>query len=106
MRPTRIRDNEFMMTREELLNLKKSESFTVDAKICIRGAAVEKGEFSYWEDGSIELDIYAVDAYSLMQALNVETLDDLFLIIRNNYWYNSLQEFLKAHKIGYAGYAY
>lgn len=59
-----------MMTREELLNLKKSESFTVDAKICIRGAAVEKGEFSYWEDGSIELDIYAVDAYSLMQALN------------------------------------
>ena len=103
MRPTRTEGYEFMMTREDLSNLpKKSESFTVDARICIRGAAVEKGKISYWEDGSTELDIYGVDAYSLMQALNVDTLDDLFLVIRNNYWYNSLQEFLKVHEIGYA----
>ena len=38
------------------------------------GASVTKGEFCCWEDASIERDIWDVDAYELMNALNVEKL--------------------------------
>ena len=70
------------------------------------GASVEKGVFSCWEDASIERDIFNVDAYELMKALQVETLDDLFNVIKERFCFDSLGRFLDNNGIGYGGYAH
>ena len=90
------------MTREELEHLlERTELF---GRGC--GASVTKGEFSYWYDTSIERDIYNVDAYKLMDALNVETLDDLFKVIGERFDIDTLGQFLKANNISFAAYAF
>ena len=47
-----------------------------------------------------------VDAYKLMEALNVETLDDLFKVIDERFSFDTLGEFLKANDISFAAYAF
>ena len=80
---------------------KKSEIFSHGY-----GAAVENGEFSCWEDASIERDIFNVDAYKLMKALNVDTLDDLFKVIRERFCFSELKQFLDDNGIGHGYYAH
>lgn len=80
---------------------KKSEIFSHGY-----GAAVENGEFSCWEDASIERDIFNVDAYSLMKALNVDTLDDLFKVIKERFCFNELKQFLDDNGINHGYYAH
>ena len=89
------------MEKESLMKLKKSE-------ICSHGygAAVENGEFSCWEDASIERDIFNVDAYALMKALQVDTLDDLFNVIKEHFHFNSLKQLLDDNGIGHGYYAH
>lgn len=70
------------------------------------GASVEKGVFSCWEDASIERDIFNVDAYALMKALQVDTLDDLFKVIKERFGFDSLGRFLDDNGIGYGCYAH
>lgn len=90
------------MTREELKAMpERTEIFRRGY-----GASVTKGEFSCWEDGSIERDIWAVDAYELMNALNVETLDDLFKEIKEHFSFDMLGAFLKENNIHFAAYAH
>ena len=90
------------MTKEDVINMpEKTEIF---GRGC--GASVKKGKFSYWCDTSIERDIYDVDAYTLMKALNVETLDDLFKTIHERFDFDTLSDFLKENKIYYCGYAF
>ena len=91
-----------MMTREELMKL--PEKTLLYGGGC--GASVTDGEFSYWADTSIDRDIYNVDAYKLMEALNVETLDDLFKVIDERFSFDTLGEFLKANDISFAAYAF
>ena len=91
-----------MITREELLKLpERTEIFRHGY-----GASVEMGVFSCWEDASIERDIYNVSAYKLMEALNVDTLDELFKVIKDRFCFDSIKEFLDEKNIGYAGYAF
>ena len=61
---------------------------------------------SCWEDASIERDIYNVDAYELMKALNVETLDDLFKAVKERFSFDTLGEFLKENNIHFNAYAH
>ncbi len=70
------------------------------------GGSVEKGLFSYWCYTSIERDIYNVDAYELMRALNVETLDDLFKTVKERFCYDTFVEFLKDNSIHFDAYAH
>ena len=70
------------------------------------GASVEKGVFSCWEDASIERDIFNVDVYALMKALNVDTIDDLFKVIKERFCFDSLGRFLDDNGIGYGSYAH
>jgi hypothetical protein len=91
-----------MITREELMKLpEKTVIFSHGY-----GASVEKGVFSCWEDASIERDIFNVDAYELMKALQVETLDDLFNVIKERFSFDSLGRFLDDNGIGYGCYAH
>ena len=80
---------------------KKSEIFSHGY-----GAAVENGEFCCWEDGSIERDIFIVDVYELMKALKVDTLDDLFKVIRERFCFTELKEFLDDNGIKHGYYAH
>ena len=73
---------------------------------CGRGGSVEKGLFSYWCYTSIERDIYNVDAYELMRALNVETLDDLFKTVKERFCCDTFGEFLKDNSIHFDAYAH
>ena len=70
------------------------------------GAAVENGEFSCWEDASIERDIFNVDVYELMKALKVDTLDDLFKVIKERFHFDSLKYFLDDNGIRHGYYAH
>lgn len=91
-----------ILTREELRAMpERTEIFSRGY-----GASVTKGEFSCWEDGSIERDIWAVDAYELMNALNVETLDDLFKVIKERFSFDTIGEFMKENNIHFAAYAH
>lgn len=90
------------MTREEL----KAMPERTEKLYSGCGASVTKGEFSCWEDGSIERDIWNVDAYELMKALNVETLDDLFKTIKERFSYDTLGAFLKENSIPFDAYAH
>lgn len=91
-----------VMTREELKAMpERSEIFSRGY-----GASVTKGEFSCWEDASIERDIWAVDAYELMRALNVETLDDLFKVVKERFSFDTLGKFLQDNNIHFAVYAH
>lgn len=90
------------MTREELKAMpERTEIFS-------RGydASVTKGEFSCWEDACIERDIWDVDAYELMKALNVETLDDLFIAVKERFCFDTLGAFLKENSIHFSAYAH
>ena len=69
-------------------------------------ASVEKGVFSCWEDASIERDIFNVDAYALMKALDVDTIDDLFKVIKERFHFDSLKHFLDDNGIGHGYYAH
>lgn len=91
-----------MDDKEKIKNLpEKSEIFSRGY-----GASVEKGVFSCWEDASIERDIFNVDAYELMKALQVETLDDLFKVIKDRFHFGSLKRFLDDNGIGHGYYAH
>lgn len=91
-----------VMTREELKAMpERTEIFCSNY-----GASVTKGEFCCWEDASIERDIYNVDAYELMKALNVETLDDLFKAVKERFSYDELGKFLKENSIYFSAYAH
>jgi len=90
------------MTREELKAMpERTEIFSRGY-----GASVTKGEFSCWEDASIERDIWDVDAYELMKALNVETLDDLFIAVKERFCFDTLGAFLKENSIHFSAYAH
>ncbi|MBR1725819.1 MAG: hypothetical protein IJ724_04095 [Muribaculaceae bacterium] len=90
------------MTREELKAMpRRGELFGSES-----GGSVEKGLFSYWCYTSIERDIYNVDAYELMRALNVETLDDLFKTVKERFCYDTFGEFLKDNSIHFDAYAH
>ena len=94
-----------MITKEEVARLpKRSKSFSTKYEIC--GAAVENGLFSYWYDTGIERDIYDVDAYKLMKALNVETLDELFKVVDEKYNIDTLRALLDENNISYSAYAF
>ncbi len=71
-----------MMTREELMNCQRKQCYMV-------GAVAPH-----------------VDAYKLMEALNVETLDDLFKVIDERFSFDTHGEFLKANDISFAAYAF
>ena len=51
-------------------------------------------------------DIWDVDAYELMKALNVETLDDLFKAVKERFSFDTLGEFLKKNNIHFDAYAH
>lgn len=70
------------------------------------GASVEKGVFSCWEDASIERDIFNADVYELMKALKVDTLDDLFKVIKERFCFNELKELLDDNGIDHGYYAH
>lgn len=89
------------MEKESLMKLKKSEIFSHGY-----GAAVENGEFSCWEDASIERDIFNVDANELMKVLQVETLDDLFKVIKERFCFSELKQFLDDNGINHGYYAH
>ncbi len=62
--------------------------------------------FCCWSDTSIERDIFNVDAYALMKALNVVTIDDLFKVIKERFYFDSLKRFLDDNGIGHGYYAH
>ena len=70
------------------------------------GASVENGEFCCWEDASIERDIFNVDANELMKVLQVETLDDLFKVIKERFCFSELKQFLDDNGINHGYYAH
>lgn len=90
------------VTREELKAMPERGDF-IDSE---SGVSVKKGEFTYWCDTSIEREIYGVDAYELMKALNVETLDDLFKVIKERFCFDTFGEFLKKNNIHFDAYAH
>lgn len=90
------------MTREELMKLPEKTVLYGGGS----GASVENGEFSYWEDTSIDRDIYNVDAYKLMEVLNVETLDDLFKVIGERFCFKTLGHFLEENNISFSAFAF
>jgi hypothetical protein len=91
-----------MVTKELLTNLpRKSEMVSHES-----GVEVEKGKFRYWYDTSIDRDIFDVDAYELMEALKVDTLDDLFKVIKERFHFDSFRCFLDDNGINYGYYAH
>lgn len=91
-----------VMTREELKAMPERSEF-LDSE---SGISVKKGEFSCWCDTSIERVIWDVDAYELMEVLNVETLDDLFKAVKERFSFDTLGEFLKKNNIHFDAYAH
>ena len=70
------------------------------------GVEVEKGKFRYWYDTSIDRDIFDVDVYELMEALKVDTLDDLFKVIKERFNFDSFKHFLDDNGIRHGYYAH
>jgi len=91
-----------VMTREELKAMPERSEF-LDSE---SGISVKKGEFSCWCDTSIERVIWDVDAYELMEVLNVETLDDLFKAVKERFSFDTLGEFLKKNDLHFDAYAH
>lgn len=88
------------MTREEL---KAMPERTEILSRCY-GASVSKGEYSCLENASIERDIYNIDAYDLIQALNVETLDDLFKAVKERFSFDTTGKSLKENSLHFSAY--
>lgn len=82
-----------VMTREELKTM-PDRTETFGGGCCV---SVRNGGFSYWARKN--RFIWNVDAYELMKALNVETLDDFFKVINERFSYDTLMEFLKENNI-------
>lgn len=71
-----------------------------------RGLAVENGKVCYWEDSSIQIDLFDINLIDLMKAMEIDTIDQLFDEIKDKYHARSLKQLLDENHIDYGAYSF